>query len=321
MRPTFHARTILASLALAVAAVGSASAASIPISTAGYVIDQPGQAYHLTTNLNGSGLPFTIIIAASNVSLNLNGKTLSGYGPYGNGVDGILVLPDVCNVHISGGTIKGYAAGIHLAAPQKVTIRNMTIYKNLVGIVGGKSHISVVYSLIADNGFDGVYLTGDNNHVCNNRVVRNGDEKLLDEFLGSYGGAPKKGCEGSTAGIRIEGDKAKIVCNYACDNKGFGISAEGDNHVIYNNTACNNCRSGIRLKGDNSVVNRNRASQNQWNGLHLPWISDYNRIEDNVALQNQKLDIWDGNLPKKCTNEYEHNFFETSNDPTGDCIK
>lgn len=322
MRPTFRSlgKTILTGLALAVVTTGTALAAPpIPISSPGAVLDQPGGSYYLTQNLDGTGHLFTLVIAASNVKLDLKGKTIDGHFA---AVDGILILPGVSNVFITGGTITGYAAGIQIADAQKVAMRNLTVRRNLVGIVGGRSGHSVTYNLIADNGFDGVYLVGDNHQVCYNRVVRNGNTDLLDEFLGGLSvKEPKKGCEGSTAGIRIEGNNAKIICNFASNNLGFGISAEGNNHVIYNNTACFNCRSGVRLRGDNSVINRNRASENEEHGIRLPRVSDYNRIEDNVALKNKKEDIWDGNLPNNCTNEYDNNLFATSNDPTGTCIK
>jgi parallel beta-helix repeat protein len=307
------ARTTLASLVLVAATVGAASAVPIPISSPGAILTQPGS-YYLTQDLDCSGEPFGIQIVANNVRLDLKGRKLTGIGVLG------ILVNQCSNTYISNGTVMGFAAGIHLAAPDRVTIKNMTIRKNLVGIVGGKSNHTISFNLVADNGFDGIYLVGNNHHVCNNRVSRNGDESLLDDFLG-ISSEPEKGCEGSTAGIRIEGNNAKIVCNFLEKNKGFGISAEGHNHTIYNNTASYNCRSGIRLYGDDSTIMRNRSSNNDENGIRLSKGSDDNRIEDNVALKNDKLDIWDGNLPNACTNTYVNNLFETSNDLTGTCIQ
>jgi parallel beta-helix repeat protein len=322
MRLMFHplglARTLLASLVLAGIVAGAASAASIPISSAGTIIDRPG-AYHLTQNIDGEGQLFALVIASRNVILDLKGKTISGIG-----VVGILVTPEAADVLITGGAITGFAAGIHLAAPERVNIRDMKILRNLVGIVGGRSHISVVYNLIADNGLDGVFLTGDYNHVCNNRVVRNGNEELVDEFLG--GDAPEEddpigGSEEITAGVRIEGDHAQIVCNTAGDNRGFGISVEGNDHLVYNNTACFNQRSGLRLYGSSSRLARNRSSENMESGILLVKGSDNNRIESNVALKNKQYDIFDGNLPDACTNGYRFDLFQTSNDLSGACIQ
>src|SRR5215212_3180425 len=99
------------------------AAALTNINTVPFNLNIPGETYVLNTNVSASGT--ALIITASNVTLNLNGRTITGRGAgYG------IVAVDVTGVRIAGpGVVQGFIIGVGLLAGrlslvQDVEVRN-----------------------------------------------------------------------------------------------------------------------------------------------------------------------------------------------------
>ena len=162
------------------------------IPSAGYVINRPGS-YYLVTNLNASGTTAGISVNASDVTLDLNGFTVSGAAAFGNGV---FLAIGVQNVLIENGTIRDCSeSGIVAGKTLGCTFRNLRVLNHSnAGISGGYNTViknctvrdnggygihgvsgsRIVGNIIEDNNV-GLYLSGTGNYVENNMVKDNSD--------------------------------------------------------------------------------------------------------------------------------------------------
>lgn len=115
-----------------------------PIESVPYVIASPG-VYYLTGNIDGAGLAGgpdpAITVAASNVTLDLAGFTLSGPGA-DSGIVGVSSAADAANMRLSDGTITGFGIGID-APGRNARLSGLRVAGNGLGM-------SVTASLIAD---------------------------------------------------------------------------------------------------------------------------------------------------------------------------
>jgi parallel beta-helix repeat protein len=330
LRETLSGGTVLARWAAGVvlAALSVGQAAAVTVINAPTTINAPGS-YALGANLNNVA-GTAIIINADGVSLDLRGFTIDGTGSG----DGIQVTGTSENIGIRNGKIQEFCDGIEvLSGARNVSIRDMKIGYNKNGVLStGADGISVFYSLVVNNKQCGIDLRdGDGHHVCQNRVARNGS---------GYGGSVD-----CNSGIFVQGGKKhEFVCNTAHDNVDAGLELRGIREsLIYNNTAEGN-GTGIALgpsldtfQGSNeNVVMRNRASINRFVGIVVATDSTKNRIEKNVALNNDPdgpkmpmtgLDLVDGNT--MCDmNTWRGNTFRTDQagavldgGPTAGCIR
>ncbi len=82
-----------------------------PISSASFVINQPGS-YYLTTNLTGTGSAPGVTIAANDVTLDLNGFAITGPAVVYAGV--YVGSGSFTNVTVRNGTIKGWIEGLRV---------------------------------------------------------------------------------------------------------------------------------------------------------------------------------------------------------------
>ena len=95
-----------------------------------HVISSPGS-YYLTGNITGVSGKYGIIIEASNVTLDLNGFTLSGVA---GSFDGILAASVVQNVHVKNGAVRGWGgAGVALANADNSRIEGIRSSNNTGG--------------------------------------------------------------------------------------------------------------------------------------------------------------------------------------------
>lgn len=87
------------------------------------VIDEPGS-YIITGGLPGKSNAGTIVIAANDVSLNLNGHTLSGQG----GNQGIGVhIRSASGVRVTNGNLSNFAVGLLVEGSRNVHIENLLV--------------------------------------------------------------------------------------------------------------------------------------------------------------------------------------------------
>ncbi len=172
-----------------------------PISSPGYAVTESGS-YYLTTNLAVQGSDNGIDVHASDVSIDLNGFTISGASALANGVR----LHAVENVVVENGTIRDcYFNGIYAYSASNCVFRNLRVMGNArnstdyAGIIGGE-YCAIENCVFKNNNGSGVkayagskicgncmegntdaglYLTGTGSLVDNNIVKANGDNYNL----------------------------------------------------------------------------------------------------------------------------------------------
>src|SRR5258708_7018561 len=117
-------RIWLGSVALLLLGAGTTVAWSQSISTCPYIITSSGN-YIVTKNLNSAGTCITI--QADNVTIDLQGHTITGNGT-GNGItDGGRSDQ---NIVIANGTVQSFGGAIIVNFSHPVTISGLTVQKN-----------------------------------------------------------------------------------------------------------------------------------------------------------------------------------------------
>lgn len=196
--------------------------ARTPISSAPFTISNPGS-YYLTTNVNVT-TGNAIIIAADNVTLNLNGFTISSTAPSATGTAILLnsSLHDItiANGHIRGGVTDsggvysglGFAYGIYygLFPPVNVLVSHVTVSACL-------NH--------------GIYLNiADSSTVVESCVVR-----TVGSF-GIYASTIKQSSATDCGGNAIYGDEVSN-CHGQSSGTGDGVYASGSAEACYGNSS------------------------------------------------------------------------------------
>jgi hypothetical protein len=130
---------------------------SSSIGTSGQIFDVPGY-YLIASSINYVGTTSPITITSSNVTLDLNGQTISYLSGASKFMAGIIVNPGMTNVTIQNGTIVGFpGAGIFC----KGTIANPVNYLSL-------------YNIKVISGYQGIIVNNSNN-VTITRCITTGN--------------------------------------------------------------------------------------------------------------------------------------------------
>jgi hypothetical protein len=183
--------------------------ARVPIS-APVTINNPGS-YYLITNLtvvgfNGNG----ITINADNVTLDLNGFTISGDGSANS--SGVQVVNPHHNLCVRNGTIRNIAAGDGIFAPKASGSRfeRLLLYANDEGIETGTS-ASLVDCVVESNGFLGLQL--DAGSVARDCIAN----------MNGIGISTLDGCSVIDCTV-VSNQYGGITCGYGCNIKGCTLT-------------------------------------------------------------------------------------------------
>ena len=303
----------------------------------------------LESDLVCSGAP-AFIIAADNVTLDLNGFTITGKGALSRGGPAIL-FRGVKGSTVQKGTIRRFGAGVALQGGSANVVQNLTIIDNVGGDEGefgdgiavmGSSANRIQGNTVARNGpFSGISLIGPSseNEIRNNIVT---DNNMLP-------GEPAAGRQ--DMGIRIEGPQANgnkvtgntvtgsgadgIVILPTCNDREKGCvgSQPNEGNEISGNLSHRNGTSGqgsgIRLfcvanpvAAAKTRVTSNEANENRTHGIAVDAVGNAqpgptdNTLTGNHAHNNAQFDGFDGNLTPVCgTNTWEANDFDRVNQP------
>jgi hypothetical protein len=170
------------------------------ISSFPYTITKPGS-YILTSNINAGTALYAFLVEANNVTLNLNGFTVSGAvvcSPSScntnNNTFGIYSFSSYTNTTVENGTVTGFNNGVNI---NEGTIHDLTV--------------TSAYDCIA-----GYYVNIHNNFTFS--CVNFG---IYDEF-----GTIKDNTVSSGANFGIYGNSATIVNNNVAHITNYGIYAE-----------------------------------------------------------------------------------------------
>jgi parallel beta-helix repeat protein len=191
------------------------------------LITQPGS-YLLTSSVSG-GTTAAIQIDASDVTLDLNGFSVSGVPAVGTGV----ILLTASGVEVRNGVVAGAGAaggggGI---------------------FASGESHLRLLDLRIHNHGGPGITIFGAANIEVRNSLVRG------------------NGLAGASGGIIASGSGIAIVGCVATGNAGVGIQS-GPGSLIADNVVRSNTENGITVN-INSIVRGNVVSNNGEHGIDL----------------------------------------------------
>lgn len=161
-------------LSLALSAIALPAMAVNSINACG-TINAPG-AYRLAQNLNfqGANLEACLKIKASNVSIDMQGHTITGTG-IGTGISADE-NPPLSNIEIRNGTVRSFRSGISLSVTSDVRVERMQVLDNtFAGIsVSTDSGGAIVSSnIVARTDGRGILVSGDGTLVVDNSVVHN----------------------------------------------------------------------------------------------------------------------------------------------------
>ncbi|PWR74909.1 right-handed parallel beta-helix repeat-containing protein [Methanospirillum stamsii] len=243
-----------------------------------YIITDSGD-YYLDEDLSTSH-SFAIEIQASSVTLDGNGKTLSG--SFSN--IGINITSGSNGVKIQNfGSITNFDSGIDSWSAD-TTIRNNVITDNWArGIYVAGDNAVVDGNTANDNVINGIQSSGMNARITNNTAERNtqaieshgrganlSGNTLTDNSYGLYAGADdatisnntiRSSAYGSLRGIDSGGDNATISGNSA-EGYYYGIESSGDYASLSENNIHNNSYYGIYSTGLGVTISDNDVSSN-----------------------------------------------------------
>ena len=221
--------------------------ARTPISSLPFTITTQGS-YFLPGNLTASGSTAGIIIAADNVTLDLNGFALVGGGA-GN-VAGINVPAAQKNIVIRNGTVRGWTnGGINALNATNSFIQGIRVSNNTA-----QNTSSGVAGLSVGNGSKVMdcFVA----HNSNSNGISVGNACIVTDCIAR--------ANSPGAGI-LAADYCYIVSNVS-DSNGTGISAGSGNRIESNNFTSNSS-AGVLVSsgGINNLIIRNSARGNNPN--------------------------------------------------------
>ena len=211
--------------------------AAVPIASCPYFISAPGN-YVVTADLT---CPFIsnmgnagIVITASNVSVNLNGRTITGFV----GREGIKIMGDrehrVDHVGISGpGLIRNFGTGIVIQDADFVQVSGVTVAGTGAGT-----------ALSDDQSVFGIFASRSSRLTVGQNVISQAFYGvLLDDSVGA-----------AVTGNQVLGNVFGIVVG------------SGSGNAVTGNTASGNKSIGILLGNGHMLVTTSRVASNTTNG-------------------------------------------------------
>lgn len=225
-----------------------------PISAPNTTITVSGS-YYLTQNIVATGIEGGIVVAASGVTIDLNGFTIDGAGTTGAESYGIKANTNVSNVTIKNGNIKNfYRAGVYAwdIGNSGFLIQGLTVKSN-----GRES------SLGPD--FSGIAITGKSRVIDSHSADNGGDGFVVTNSV--------------------------IARSTAAGNGYYGIFA-GTGSVVTNNVVTDN-QLGVVVNG-RGVISGNTISGNAVGGIFLTQVSGSlggSMILNNVIVKNENYNI------------------------------
>ena len=229
-----------------------------------------------------------ITISADDVTLDLNGFTITGAGKaVGSSGDGIEATSTVRNITIKNGIIRDCRDdGIDMASATSITVENVTMYNNgdrgVYANIGGR----VINCTAEANGFCGIefYQNGVliGNQCYNNAgygirantscIVKDNSIFYTDDNTGET--------QDSGLWIRYNNGVYNNVISSGQANV-YGIYVTESRNVISDNAIVDNTAGGIYIAGDKNLVNTNHMI-NTGTDLTFPIGADNNVYTNNV---------------------------------------
>ena len=245
-----------------------------------YVITASGS-YYLTANLVGVSGQDGIIVAADNVTIDLNGFTLSGANGTGTG---IAISGSHSHLTAFNGGVRNWRDGLSWPCCGAYRVSHLTCaFNQNNGITVGSD--SVVENCNLDsNGGVGIQAAGANNLLTANTVVGSGSHGIVVGDFGKVMNCSVRNPGG--IGIQVNGTNGDIVCDGVVNPGQAGISV-GDNSAVrwcniigssgvgfqggvFVTADWNTCRSGKThgfVMANNAIIRNCTADSNAGDGF------------------------------------------------------
>lgn len=247
------------------------AAVTDPVTACGQIVTANLTLTHNVGPCVGHGL----VVAASNVTINLNGFTITGDGPATEGAgDAGILLDGVSNVVVTSsatakGTVRLFNAGVVIDGGSGNTVQNLAVVSNQalgkdgtyltdlgegIQVTNSDSNVIRANDIKENTGYAGITLLGDSdsNKIGNDGVAGNGNDANHVENNDEADSIFAK----QTSGIRLELLSATVCPN---DNviDGNKVELNGNDgvqmfncatgNVVINNTIEDNGRDGVHL--------------------------------------------------------------------------
>jgi parallel beta-helix repeat protein len=212
-----------------------------------------------------------IIVAASGVTVDLNGHTITGLGE-GDGI----AASGVTGVTIKNGSVVNFEAGLRLTGVQnsRVVDTRFSMNSDASAWVEGSTGNKFLRNTMTDNGDGGFRLIASNrNRIAANTVSGASDSGVMMEELSSHNRLVRNQIRLAGEGIKVEGGSHnRVFRNTTSWNGGAGIEVAEDSHHtrINENQAHHNGGDGIFIEGVGTQVNGNHAGCNGGMGIQSP---------------------------------------------------
>ena len=236
------------------------------------------------TNCHGIGL----VIDADDVTLDLNGHTVSGDGEAD--YEGIQVMSHH-GVTIMNGAVRQFVEGVVVIDSKDITVRNVTVSdERHVGVfVDGSTRVHVTTSHFRDIAFAGVFATRSHGLVIDSNVVTSSGSGVSVRRTDRTRIADNAVRGAECGGVQVYGasDHNTVVSNTVTGSGCDGVavwSGSRDNLVLHNVVRRNDGGIGVGRAGENVVV-ANAASDNRFVGIYL-FGADDNLVARNVVTSN-----------------------------------
>jgi parallel beta-helix repeat protein len=280
-------KIVLAALPALLAVPVWTTAASAAILSCGQTITQ-----NTVLENDLSGCPTDgIVIGANNITLDLNGHTLTGTAASGN--QGGVVLIGRTGVTVKNGTVRAFDVGVVIEGGSGNTVEGVNAIGNISFETGN-----------LNRGGDGIaILSSSNNRVRFNNTVNNGPYSGIGIYTEVDAAHPRSTFGVSTGNVVegnvVEGNIQGRLPNNVVNNDNIGIRLEPGNtgNLILNNRVQNNGLDGITLFARNTfttvrgnIVSRNgfyRQTARRGNGIGLQiGGANDNLVENNISQGN-----------------------------------
>lgn len=241
-----------------------------------------------------------ITIGADNITLDLNGFTISGTPDTGEGPG--IGLSGRTGVTVRNGTVTQFDAGVSIEGGSANTVTAMRLLDNRGSFstdfgdgiaVFASSSNRITNSQVRNNGpYDGIGLIRSNFNVIDGNQVTDNTQSFQTT-----------GIRLENAGLSASNDNvvtSNLVVNNALD--GVEVFARGSRNQIRSNQIVGNGRDGVTVftGGNNNVIESNQVRGNLGNGIYIragvgsvPAPAG-NQILRNYSFGNAVLDLRDG---------------------------
>ena len=253
-----------------------------PISSAGYEIAQSGS-YYLTSNLTDIAGEDGITVNADDVTIDLNGFTLTGSGATSG--HGIFQAYTLRNLRVHNGKVvqwRGASKGGVYALGKNNQIDHIQAATNWHGIYTGNG--ATISDCSAYNNTDHGIYTGNGSTISDCSARYNGDDGIR-----AYAGCTISGCtayKNSDEGIQAGYGSTISDCS-ARYNTGVGIFA-GEGSTISGCTGSYNTGDGIQASDDTQITGNTCDSNGQGDGAGIHVTGYDNRIDSNNVTDNDR---------------------------------